>query len=312
MNYINNKLFLVVLSFSLLFGCKSSKGKFCQEVTPASFSSQSIFANVNQDISVVAGSENMLALSCHNCYQNNNSSLLDSLSVIESAIDGGADLIELDITLSLDQNVSFKVSHENNSLGVSFEELLSQPSLINANQLLFIEMKDELATLELVRAFLSILKAHKYSSVKYAYLNENRFVTIRNIDNNNTLGRFRTVLAEREFSDIRPYIKLSRLYYKKTEPQMYQEITTAKQCGFHMVELNYNLGVDVILALNTYAENLGLAVNVFTLEQHNVEEALIELKHDVDILTIEDNSYDREDSIFNHVKQLINDFSIFN
>jgi hypothetical protein len=72
---------------------------------------------------------------------------------------------------------------------------------------------------------------------------------------------------------------------------MYQEITTAHQCGFHMVELDVRLGVDVILSLNAYAETLGLAVNVFTLNQDNFEELVSELKHDVDILTIEEGNW---------------------
>jgi hypothetical protein len=58
-----------------------------------------------------------------------------------------------------------------------------------------------------------------------------------------------------------------------------------------MVELDVRLGVDVILSLNAYAETLGLAVNVFTLNQDNFEELVLGLKHDVDILTIEEGSW---------------------
>jgi glycerophosphoryl diester phosphodiesterase len=251
----------------------------------------------------------MLALACHNCYQNNNEFLADSLYKIESAIVEGADLIELDITLSKSKGFTFKVSHENESVGVAFDQLIAQPSLVNSEQLLFLEIKDEIETLEQVREFLGILKSHRHPSGRYAYLNDNRFVTLRNIDNNNTLARFRTVLAETDFADIKPYVKLSRLYYQKTEEQMYHEIATAHQCGFHMVELDLRLGLDVILLLNTHAEDLGLAVNVFTLNQENFEELVLALKHDVDVLTIEDGDLIESTgySLIYYIKELINE-----
>lgn len=309
MEFCNPKFSFILLLLLLMSGCNSSDEAYCQNVTPVEYSEQSIFVNVSQPISILAGSGNMLALACHNCYQNNNASLVESLNIIESAITERADLIELDITLSSDKNIAFKVSHENESAGVPFELLIAQTSLVVSDQLLFIEIKDEIKSLEQVRAFLNILKAHTNSSGRYAYLNENRFVTLRNIDNNNTLARFRTVLDEADFSDIKPYVKLSRLYYKKTEAEMYQEITTANQCGFHMVELDLRLGVDVILSLNAYAENLGMAVNVFTVNQNNVDEAVFALKHDIDIFTIEENDSLQVtgNSLVSYVKQLINE-----
>jgi glycerophosphoryl diester phosphodiesterase len=276
---------------------------------PVEYTGLSIFTNVNQPVTVLADSDNMLALACHNCYQNNNDFLADSLYKVESAIAEGADLIELDITLSDDEGVVFKVSHENESAGASFKQLIAQPSLVNSDQLLFLEIKGEIKTLELVREFLTILKAHRHTSGRYAYLNDSRFVTLRNIDNNNTLARFRTVLAEPNFSDIKKYVKLSRLYYKKTEVQMYQEITTAHQCGFHMIELDIRLGFDVIMSLNAYAEGLGLSVNVFTLNQDNFEELTLVLKHDVDVLTIEDGDMFESTgySLIYYIKQLISE-----
>gem|GEM_PF-5844603 len=297
------------MSFSILLSaCNSSDDSYCQNATPVEYTGLSIFTNINQPVTVLADSDNMLALACHNCYQNNNEFLADSLYKIESAIVEGADLIELDITLSKDKAISFKVSHENESVGVAFDQLIAQPSLVSSEQLLFLEIKDEIETLKQVRDFLGILKSHKHPSGRYAYLNDNRFVIIRNIDNNNTLARFRTVLAEPDFADIKPYVKLSRLYYKKTESQMYQEITTAHQCGFHMVELDLRLGLDVILSLNAHAEDLGLAVNVFTLNQENYEELMLALKHDVDIFTIEEGDTFESTgySLISYIKQLIN------
>lgn len=282
---------IMILCLILLYGCGEPEGNYCHDTVPIEYSLQSIFANVNQSITVVPESANMLALACHNCYQNNNTSLTDTISEIEFALKGSADLIELDISLANDMESVFTVSHEGESVGVEFKELISQPSLVNSDQLLFIEIKNEFLNLEITRDFLNILKSQIQPSGQYTYLNENRFVTIRHIDNNDSLARFRTVLSEQEFSDIKPFIKLSRLYYKKTEAQMYEEITTAHQCGFHMVELDVRLGVDVILSLNAYAETLGLAVNVFTLNQDNFEELVSGLKHDVDILTIEEGNW---------------------
>jgi len=307
--YCNVKFSFVLLLSILLTGCNSSDVAYCQNATPVEYTGLSIFTNVNQPISVLADSDNMLALACHNCYENNNELLADSLYKVESAITEGADLIELDITLSQDEGGGFVVSHENESVGVAFDQLIAQPSLVNSDQLLFLEIKDEIETLEQVRDFLGLLKSHRHPSGRYAYLNDSRFVTLRNIDNNNTLARFRTVLAEPDFADIEPYVKLSRLYYKKTEEQMYQEITTAHQCGFHMVELDLRLGHDVILSLNAYAEGLGLAVNVFTLNQDNFEELMLALKHDVDVLTIEDGDMLESTgySLIYYIKQLINE-----
>jgi hypothetical protein len=234
---IFNRFILVVLATCFIVGCNDSNDMYCQDWEPIEYSSQSIFSNVNQPVSVIAGSSNMLALACHNCYQNNNTSYTETLSLIESAIEGNADLIELDISLSDEENTTFKISHESGSLGVSFTELIAQSSLINSTQLLFIELKNELISLEQVRGFLRVLKLYSSFTEQFAYMNENRFVTIRRFDSNQTLAKFKTVLNEQEFSDIKPFIKLSRLYYKKTEAQMYEEISTAHQCGFHMVEL---------------------------------------------------------------------------
>jgi len=299
-----NVFFIVSLC---LFGCQESNDASCRGAVPVNFSDSSIFINTSQNLSVVAGSGNLLALSCHNCYQNNNAFLTDSLNKIDSAISSNADLIELDLVFDK-QNEVFRVSHEIESNGVLFTQLISQPLLINTPQLLFIELKQGISDLSNIRMLFNSLKSHVNSSGQYAYLNQNRFVTIRHIQDNKTLSRFRQVLTEHEFADISAFVNLSRLYYKKTEAEMLTEIANAHQCGFHMIELDLRLGVDVILRLNAFAENLGLAVNVFTIINKNVDSTVSALKHDVDVFTIEDSSEElmAGESLILYVKNLLN------
>jgi hypothetical protein len=299
--------FFFILSI-VFFGCQDTNDVSCKGAIPVTFSNDSIFINTSQNPSVVSGSGNVLALSCHNCYQNDNAFLPKSLSKIDSAINASADLIELDLVFDNQAN-EFRVSHEKESDGVLFTQIISQPMLVNTTELLFIELKQKITELSKIRSLFNSLKLHVNSTGQYAYLNQNRFVTIRHMQDSQTLSRFRNVLAEREFADIRDFVKLSRLYYKKEETQIFNEIVNAHQCGFHMIELEVGLGIEVILRLNAFAENLGLAVNVFTIINTNVDNTVSALKHDIDILTIEDSSTESitEESLISYVKKLLNE-----
>jgi hypothetical protein len=63
---------------------------------------------------------------------------------------------------------------------------------------------------------------------------------------------------------------------------MYNEIYQAYFCGFHVIELNIRLGVETIKTLNNYVDTLGVAVNIFTLNESNYLSLAKELKYNVD------------------------------
>ncbi|MCJ8294778.1 MAG: hypothetical protein MJK15_10265 [Colwellia sp.] len=302
-------MFRILVGFSFLINlvaCQESSDVLCVGAKPVTFSEDSIFINVSQSLSVIPSSGNILALACHNCYKNNDEQLDASLNKISAGIDNNADLIELDLVL--DNKGMFRVSHEFESAGVAFSDIIAQSLLLDSELLLFIEFKQELKELQSIRSFLHSLLIHTNVSGQYAYLNNNRFIIVRNIQNNKTLSRFRIVLAEDEFADIEDFVKLSRLHDNKSEIKIFTEITKAHQCGFHMVEFDLRLGINAILRLNAYAESLGLAVNVFTLvDNRDLNLVVSALKHDVDVLTIEDNrsKQETENSLIQYVKQLL-------
>jgi hypothetical protein len=76
-----------------------------------------------------------------------------------------------------------------------------------------------------------------------------------------------------------------------------------------MVEFDQQIGIRDIVHLNAYAETFGLGVNVFTLDEDNYADLVLEIASDVDILTIEPNREFAKtqsiESIFIRVKNLI-------
>jgi len=292
----------------VISGCNHSDEKvYCPSIEPVVNTSTVFFENTLQNISYTNDSANQLALACHNCYKNNQVSTIYTEERITSAILNDVDLIELDVVFETNEQIVVK--HESTSQGPLFTDVLSLPSLINATQILFIEIKGEVTSKEDVRFFLDILMSHRLYNNHFTYLNPERFTTLRSIENNGVLWLMNEVLNEDKYAVIKPYIKLSRLHYKKTEKSIIAEINQAYQCGFHMVEFDLKMGTGAIKNLNAYAESLGMAVNVFTLDESNYFEAVNALKNDVDVLTVESGVYSDSnyfgESIFQKIRELL-------
>jgi glycerophosphoryl diester phosphodiesterase len=265
------------------------------------------FENTSQNIQYTNNGTNKLAIACHNCYQNDE--VLTSLTEerITSAILNDVDLIELDVIF--EKNEQIVVKHESDSNGQPLANILAIPSLVNATQLLFIEIKGEVTSKADIRLFLEKLMLPQLYNGVYSYLNAERFTILRSVENSGVLSIIKEVLNEDEFALIKPYIKLSRLHYNKKEKNIIAEINQAHQCGFHMVEFNLKMGTDVIKNLNSYAQSLGMAVNVFTLDESNYYEAVQVLKDEVDVLTVESemgsNASYLGESIFQRIRELL-------
>jgi len=301
-------LLAVIFITISLQGCfHDEDSKYCPSVEPVVDANSIFFADVSQGIEYVGSGEHQLAIACHNCYDNASEYTIETEMIIESAISHNTDLIELDVVMSDAEGKAAYISHESTTTGPLFSDVIANSLLINASQILFLEIKAQLDLKENVRELFRQLMAHKINDVTYAYFNSQRFTVIRSIETDKTLRRFREVLEENEFEQIRPFIKLSRLFYPKEESAMINEIGQVHSCGFHMIELDTRIGIESIKSLNAYADTLGLAVNVFTLDESNYSSFVNELKHDVDVITVETREFNnaQETSLFQKVRALL-------
>ncbi|WP_042150757.1 MULTISPECIES: hypothetical protein [unclassified Pseudoalteromonas] len=292
----------------------SNKEESCLNVVPTLTSESKLFDGVNQNISLSEDSGNRLAIACHNCYDNSRLEYQDTLVKIEAAMEEGVDLIELDIIQENKLDAKAVISHGGNLNGLSyeggsFEKVVESEILTNASQILFIEIKDKIESKAHIRSILNILKKQRNSSGDSAYFRAERFTIIRSSRHYETLSNFRDVLSEDEFVDIQPYLKLSRLYLNQSHNSMTSDVYQAYQCGLDMVEFDIKTNTDTISLLSDYAKALGIAVNVFTLNEENYKPSINELKHNVDIVTVStevnNKKFENEISIYARVKKLI-------
>ncbi|MDC1255932.1 hypothetical protein N8Z89_00025 [bacterium] len=307
LNILKNSTIKMSIWFLIiaLTGCFSDSSKYCPEVEPVVEAGNYFFEGAIQPIDFVSGSDNPLAISCHNCYQNSSDSALDTILLIESAIASGVDLIELDVTTSEQIDHNLYVSHENDSVGPLLGDVVESQVLINATQILFIEIKGQLDQKESIRSFFRTLMKHEISNGEYAYFNAQRFTVVRSVETDQTLHQFREILTEAEFENIKPFVRLSRLFSPTEESTMYAKIDEVHSCGFHMIELDIRTELTTIKTLNSYAEMKGLSVNVFTVDESNYIEVVSQLKDDVDVITVESRSNDGVKFISSNLLQSI-------
>lgn len=266
---------------------------------------QQIFSGVSRDLISTSASKGQLAVACHNCYDYFESSSAASVAIIESAIDQGADLIELDLVFDSSDNQVW-VSHGTNNVLVSFEEVINNISFLEQDQMLFLEIKGKDFQTEDIRYLLSTLVNVTNTQGQPAYANQQRLTIIRSFANFDDLSLIREVLNEAEFSEIKPYVKLSKLLRKSSLASSLKQVQHSHQCGIHMVEFNAELDTDVLRELGYLAKAYGLAVNVFTLYPWNYAYYLEELAPYLDVVTVEAMRADTEnldgDTIYNKIK----------
>ena len=292
----------------LAAGCVLEEDKsFCSDIEPLSMSkNQGLFSSFEQPIEQTKLG-NLVAINCHNCYVPSAVDSQATVDLIEAAILGGTDFIELDVSFSSNNSNLAAIQHDEKADAVDFSYVVSQDSLVNALSPLFIEIKGTELTKEQARTLLLQLKAYRNRFNEFAYFTQHRMTFIRSFDFNNVLNTIQEVLKEDTFQDILPFIRLSRLTYEKEQDVMFAEVTQTAECGFDMVEINKDVGVARLSALTEYAKSLGLLVSVFTLEQ--TPEPYVEtLLPSVDVLTVRPNRLQLEEqSHFSHYKSLISD-----
>jgi glycerophosphoryl diester phosphodiesterase len=302
-------IFLVGILF-VLQGCNSEhETSSCLDSLPAVTPETLFFDGVRQPISITADKGNLLAVACHNCYSEISPDAAVTNNIIEAAIMSHADVIELDVVLPEGRYAMPLVSHGMEENSILLEKVISAEVLRDAAQILFIEIKGELNRKQQVRDLLNLLKVQYNHFGELAYFNSSRFTVLRNIQGYKSLALIRDTLTELAYSDIQPFVKLSQLHTVKSETLITTEIKQAYQCGFHMVELNTQIGTNAIRSLASFAKSLGLGINVFTLHEDNFLDVVENLKDDVDIITIDEFddffTHSEKKSIFFIVKELI-------
>ncbi len=296
-------LFTSLITLITLQACNTkSEAISCIDAHPAVDKGAEFFTGVAQPLTFSKYSSRPIAVSCHNCYRQ--SSTEDTISIIKTAIEGDADSIELDVlTTNIEAPI---IAHDPDSDGVFLNGIVGHELLIESTRILFVELKDIETPKEEGRKLLRLLKRQKKLDGKYAYFNSERFTVIRHADGYDTLSNFRDVLAEAEFTDIQPFVKLSRIYF----PAKHINIEQVHQCGYHMVEFDHRIGSETIQKKALQAKSLGLGVNLFTLEHGNFKVILSDLSLNIDSVTIEPNTVNTQllddGSIFEQVKQFIN------
>lgn len=292
-----------------LQSCNDSDINYCPDITPVVTPETNFYQNVSLPLLSVDNGENSIGITCHNCYDNNSVDANDTMHLIEYAISSGVHFIELDIVIPAEDYNGPVISHEQAGSHVLLTDIVSYSGLIESEQLLFLELKGDIASKQDIRDILNVLMSAKKSNGGFAYFNQSRFVTMRAYKHDVTLATLRDVLLESEYAQILPFIKFSRLHHPKTEQTLLAEIKQSYECGMHMVELDVRLGTDSLILLNAYAETLGLAVNIFTIDESNYRESVQSLKTEVDMLTVEERniSYSaiENSSLFDRIQTLL-------
>ncbi|GAA5142183.1 glycerophosphodiester phosphodiesterase family protein [Thalassotalea piscium] len=292
----------VVAVFSLQACNQEHKELSCIDAVPAVEQGNVFFSGLAQPFSAFNYSNNPVGISCHNCYVENSSD--ETLAVIDTAIKSGADIIELDVVISnAEQPI---ISHDITTSGTLFAEVVANPILKQADQILYIELKDDITSEASVRHLLTLLKQQQSSTGEYSYFNSTRFTVIRHADGYETLSNVRDVLAEAEFLAIQPFVKLSRIYF----PNKSVDVEQLYQCGYHMVEFDYRIGAKDINSYLAQTTTLGLASNVFTLDNNNFELVLADIDNVYDSITVEaklkaSSIANKTTSLFTKVKAFI-------
>jgi len=302
------KYFIIIGLACFGVGCNSNDNvEYCPDIEPNQLSTKSLWQQFNVTVPISPISENLIGIACHNCYANQSIDILDSHLRIELAIQSQVNAIELDVVFP-DENYSQPmVSHDLTSSYVPLIDVLNNALLQQSRTMIFIELKGKIVKEQYIRDVLDVLKHYETSSPQYDYLNPNRFVAIRSFEHDTTLVTARKVITEVEYLGVQPFIKLSRLHYVKKLKTLKAEVEQAYECGMSMVEFDYRIGSNDIKALNSYAETMGMAVNVFTLDESNYREAIQELKDEVDVITVTDTLNSENNSLFERLRLLISE-----
>lgn len=227
---------------------------------------------------------NEAAISAHNCYL----ALIDPVTsldvtsdVVQEAITRGADLIELDIK---DEGGVIHVDHDDDGsvYGAHLGDVLDDPVLQAADQILFIEIKEKEPTEAFIADLLDLLDARREH-----YARNGRPVVLRTFHSKlENLSLARQLLDAGAYPLIEHYVRLSVLFGKDNFPDLatfQEEIAQAAASGYGMVEFHYQ-DQDLFGKL-VYARSLGLGINVWTVPVSMGEVFVTGLREEVDAIT---------------------------
>ncbi len=262
-------------------GLRSLSGTF--ETTVKYYERPGYWDGVARDLArTVLG--NTAAISAHNCYLafiDGPTSLEATRSMIQDAVAGGADLIELDIK---EEGGEIYVDHDDDGTvdGALLAEVLDLPELQDADPLLYIEIKETAPTEAFVAALLDILEARREH-----YARNGRPVVLRTFyDRRDNVALARDLLGAGGYPLIAHYVRLSVLFSKGDFPKLstFQEIIADMAGeGYGMVEFQYQ--TPDLMAKVALARSLGLGVNLWTIPSALGAVLISALREHVDALT---------------------------
>lgn len=266
-----------LVALSLVFGAVSSSADVAQ----------GFWAGVGRSLAT-SPNGNVAAVSCHNCYDwsQKTTALSESQTMarINSAIQAGADLIELDLFFKDGQwviaHAKSDVCYTANSCA-TLSSIVSSSNVHAGNQILYLELKNPVSDGLTARDFSDLLDilndADLVRSARPAVIRTNQ----RHRQN---LVDLRDVLAGGSYSRIRKDVYLSELFWDTSVETT--DILKAKTDGFHSVEFNRD---KINLQRNiAYAKALGLGVNIGTFANDWRSEVYIAAYRDlVDVLTVD-------------------------
>ncbi len=225
-------------------------------------------------------------VSCHNCYNGPSDEVYttsQALTKIHTAITRGADLIELDIA---DSAGTLCVTHDDVATcndRPTLPEILSDATLLDADALLFIEIKEgtadpdafAVALLDLLDSRRRLVRNGRPVFIRAFASRENYLVAVKN--------------RLHQYPFIRHYVRFSVLYGRNAHAAVatFQNaiVRVKNDLGFDMVEFEYRQ--KNLLGLTMLARAIGLGTGVYTIPGSFGEAFIAGLRHEVDQITAE-------------------------
>lgn len=260
--------------------------------------------NVDKDVAATALGHKT-AVSCHNCYNGPGNKIYNIDQANEKvgrAVDRGADLIELDLSDSGDDE-PICVTHKNikpcENKEPLLEQMLNYSTLKNSDAMLFLEIKSPKSSD--VHMFARKLFNLILNQGNPVYAREGRPLFIRSF-NARYLNDIRDELFDNDnYVELRNHVRFSVLFSEKKVNEEKEDVywggtgsikdlqnkirTEVYDRDFDMVELDYRMK-DILGALK-YAEHLGLATGIYTIPRDYGEVFIAAMREEVDQVTSE-------------------------
>jgi len=223
---------------------------------------------------------NRAAIACHNCYDDNSSSLKNTTTIVQSALNKGADLIEFDI---YEHKGLIRVHHDDGeAVGPQFKHAAAYSPLVNATQPLFIELKELSPTTSFINEVLDVIVQHNYARYGRPVVFRTFWSRKKNIE------LMATALKSSKYKAIAPYVRLHVLYSQNqfsTVSSFQSNILMVSQAGYHGVE--FNMKNENLFGLIQYAKSKGLGVAVWTVPKSMGEAYIAGMRNDVDAIIVD-------------------------